>query len=109
MSKLGDFMKKEKIDARRVLASSAKLENFTRGDYKVRLAKKQAKDASASDQIKELAKTERRTGRPLTRPSLDAAIKGDAIPGPVKTKIIRAVNRVRGQQKKAEVALKDLF
>ncbi len=109
MSKLSDYLKKEKIDQRRLLAVSKKQEQLLPEDRKIKLAKIQAKTPDAKDTVKEMAAKKPRNGRALTKPTLAYALKGEAVGGPAKSKIVRAVNQVRKQQKKAEVTLKDLF
>jgi hypothetical protein len=107
MSKLSDYLTQQKIDPRRVLVASRDLEKLRREDRAVRLAKKRVKGGDES--AKEAAEKERRSGRPVSRPTLDRALHGGAVSGAAKTRIVRAVNAVLAQKKKTEVALRDLF
>jgi hypothetical protein len=107
MSKLSDYLKQQKIDPRRVLVASRDLEQLRPEDRAVRLAKKRLKGGDES--AKEAAEKERRSGRPVSQPTLDRALGGGAVSGAAKTRIVRAVNAVLAQKKKSEVALRDLF
>ena len=110
MSKLKDFLTKNKIDSRRLLVASKDLEQLRPEDRKVRLAKRTAKaGGDVPDAVKELAAKERRSGRAVTPATIRAALTGEAVSGPAKTRILRALNAVLTQKKKGEVALRDLF
>jgi hypothetical protein len=72
MSKLSDFLSKSKIDSRRLLSASKGIESFGPEDRAIVLARRNAKGASATDAIKEAAKTKKRSGRPVGAPTLNA-------------------------------------
>lgn len=105
-SKLAEFLKNQKIDPRRIQAASRNLEKLRPDDRALKLQKRRSKAAEA-------AKTEGgakpRSGRPVTAPLLDRALRGKAVAGPEKTRILRAINRILEQKKKDPVALKALF
>ena len=107
MSKLNDYLQNQKIDPRRLLVASRDLEALRPEDRSTRLAKKRAKGGDES--AKEAAAKERRSGRPVSRPTLDRALAGGSLSSAAKTRIVRAVNAVLAQKKKGEVALRDLF
>lgn len=114
MSKLQDYLKQQKIDPRRLLAASHKLEASQPEDRVTRLAKKKAKGGDES--AKEAAgKKPTRSGKPLTQPTLDRALhaekaeKSGALSGAAKTRILRALNSVLTAKKQPEAQLKDLF
>jgi hypothetical protein len=107
MSKLNDYLTNQKIDPRRILIASRDLEKLRPEDRAVRLAKKQAKGGDESK--KDAAAKERRSGRAVSKPTLDRALAGGTLSPTAKTRITRAVNAVLAQKKKAEVALRDLF
>jgi hypothetical protein len=111
MTKLSDFLKKQKIDARRVLVASRDLEQLRREDRVIKLAKHRLKgaDEAAKDAAKEVAAKKPRSGRPVSGPTLDRALEGGKISGAAKTRIVRAVNAVLTTKKKNEAALRDLF
>lgn len=110
MSKLSDYLKKNKIDARRILLASDKIEKSTPADRKIRLAKRDAKiGGDVPEKVKEVAAKKPRSGRPVVRATLDAALAGTPISGPAKTRIVRALNAVLATKKKGEVTFRDLF
>jgi len=111
MAKLDDYLKTNKIDARRVLVASKSIERQRPEDRKIVAAKKTAKsgDDAAKEAVKELAAQKPRSGRPVTGPSLRRALAGKPVSGPARTRIVRAVNAVLEQKKKPTVAFSDLF
>jgi hypothetical protein len=106
-SKLKDFLAEKKLDARRVMNASTKLERLTPADRKIRLAKRQAKKSDGDK--KDAPKDKPRSGRPVTQRAIDAALAGKSISGPQKTRILRAVNHLLEQKKQAAVELSALF
>lgn len=107
MSKLSDYLQQQKIDPRRLLVASRDLEQLRPEDRAVRLAKQRLK--GGDEKAKEAAEKQRRSGRPISRPTLDRALGGSALRPAAKTRIVRAVNAVLAQKKKSEIALRDLF
>lgn len=109
-SKFAEFLDKNKIDPRRVLSASRKLERLRPEDRAARLKKRQAKKGEAPAAAAGDAKPEkRRSGRPVTLRALEAAKSGKPIAGPAKTRIVRALNQVLSQKKKEAVDLRKLF
>jgi hypothetical protein len=108
-NKLKSFLDSNKLNSKRLLAVSHKLETLTRDDRKIKLAKKQAKggEAPAEGEKKETGKP--RSGRPVTERALRSAMSGGEISGPTKQRILRAVNYLLEQKKKDKVELKTLF
>ena len=107
MSKLSDYLKKHKIDARRVLSASKTLEALQPEDRKVRLAREQAK--AGDETKKELAAKKRRSGRPVAKPTLDRALLGKPVSRRARARVTRAVNAVIAHKQKTTVAATDLF
>ncbi len=108
MSKLSDSLKTHKIDARRVVLASKGLERHTREDLAL-IAKKAAIKAGKVEKDDAVAKAKPRSGRPLTIPQLEKAIRGETISGPAKTRVVRAVNAILEARKKPAITLRDLF
>lgn len=108
-SKFAEFLDKNKIDPRRVLVASRKLEQLQPEDRAARLKKRQSKKGDSAAAAGEEKPKKPRSGRPVTRQALEAAKNGKAIPGPAKTRIVRAVNHVLSQKKKEAVDLRALF
>jgi hypothetical protein len=111
MSKLTDYLTKHKIDSRRVVAASHEIEALRPEDRVIRMAKKRAKggDEAAKEAAKELAAKKPRSGRPVSNPTMQRALKGGTLSGAAKTRIVRAVNAVLKTKKKSEAGLRDLF
>lgn len=103
-SKFSQFLKDNKIDPRRILVASSEVERLRPEDRALKLARRRSKGGA---QAGEVAKP--RSGRAVTPRLLDSATNGRAIPGPAKTRLLRAVNRVLEQKKKSGVELKALF
>lgn len=108
MTKLNDFLTTNKIDPRRVVLASEKIESRTAEDTKLVATKKAMKEGKA-EKNEEVLQQKPRSGRPVTGAAISKAMQGRDIGGPVKTRIVRAVNAVLVQKKKAEVGLRDLF
>ena len=107
-SKFSKFLAEKKLDARRIMLASHKLETLKREDRAIRLSKRQARGAENADKA---AKDTRkpRTGRPVTPRAMDAALNGGTLSGPTKSRILRAVNHLLEQKKQEKVELKALF
>lgn len=110
-TKFADFIKEKKLDARRILAASGKLEKLRTEDRKAKLAKRQAKAKAAAggEDKKAEAPAKPRSGRPVTQRAIDAALAGKALSGPQKTRLLRAVNAILEQKKAGAVEMSALF
>jgi hypothetical protein len=109
MSKLKEYLDKEKIDTRKLLATSKRLEKMTPQDRKIRLARKKVAGGKPTDADKETAQMKRRSGKKLTAPTLKKALAGQTLSKGAKKRVTRAVNAVLAQKKKGEAKLADLF
>jgi hypothetical protein len=107
MSKLSDYLKKHKIDARRVIAASKKLEQLQPEDRIIRLARERAK--AGDEPSKETAAKKRRSGRAVTKPTMDRAILGKPLTRRARARMVRAVNAVLKLKTKTEAKSADLF
>lgn len=111
-TKFSTFLDSNKLNPKRLLAVSHKLETLQRDDRTIKLGKRQGKKAAAAGTVKEgdVKETGKpRSGRPVTPRTLESALKGGVISGPAKTRILRAVNYLLEQKKKDKVELKTLF
>ncbi len=108
-SKLDQFLKDNKIDPRRLLSTSRRLERLRPEDRRLKLAKKQGKTEAAAEGEEAKAPPKPHSGRPVTRRMLQDVSAGKAVSGAAKTRLLRAVNHVLGQKKKDPVDLKALF
>jgi len=107
MTKLKTFLDDNKIDQRRVLIASKQLEKLRREDRQIKLAQAKARKSDDAKAPEGLGKP--RTGRPVTEVGLNSALEGDKVSGPMKSRILRAVNRVLEQKKKDPVTIDTLF
>lgn len=108
MSKLGEYLTKNKIHPNRIVTASEAIERQQSADRELAAKKKAMKDGKL-DKDEAVLKQKPRSGRPVTGATMTKAINGKAINGPTKTRIVRAVNAVLAQKKKGEIALRDLF
>jgi len=106
-TKFAKILADKKIDPRRLLAVSHKLETLTPEDRAIKARKRKPKDGEEKAE-KETRKP--RSGRPVTQRALDAAMKdGGKLSGPTKTRILKAVNHILEQKKQDKVDFKSLF
>jgi len=111
-SKFSTFLKDNKIDPRRLLVASKRIERLGPQDRRIKLEKRNAKAGGAAPAAAEGEKTapaKPKSGRPVTPRLVAAATGGKSVPGPAKTRLLRAVNRVLEQKKKPAVDLRALF
>lgn len=107
-TKFQEFLQTKKIDPRRVLAASEKLEKLRPEDRAIRLAQRKAR--RSEDKKKEgLATQKPRSGRPVTQRAISAALTGKPLEGPTRTRLLRAVNQILEQKKQEPVQLSALF
>lgn len=109
-SKFDQFLKDNKIDPRRLIATSRRLERLRPDDRRLKLAKKQGKAAEApaeGEEPKPPAKPH--SGRPVTQRMLKDISAEKRVSGAAKTRLLRAVNQVLSQKKKDPVDLRALF
>ncbi|WP_437765601.1 hypothetical protein WMF27_29040 [Sorangium sp. So ce281] len=109
-TKIEDFLKEKKIDPRRIIAASVKIERLQPEDRAIRLIKRLARGSEDAAKKKEASSAKKpRSGRPVTDRTLSAALQGKPISGPAKTRVLRAVNRLLEQKKQEKVELSALF
>jgi hypothetical protein len=108
-TKFAQFIAAKKLDPRRILAASHKMERLTPEDRTIKLNKRRIR--AAGDAADKVAKETRkpRSGRPVTRRALDAAVEGGTVSGPTKTRLLHAINRLLEQKKQEKVDLRALF
>ena len=106
-SKFSDFLQSQKIDPRRLAAASRKLEQLRVEDRAKKLKQRQSKGTEAKEGAPAAEKP--RSGRPVTPQLMQRAMEGKPLPGPGKTRLLRAVNHLLGLKKKDPVDLRALF
>jgi hypothetical protein len=107
-SKFAGYLKEHKIDPIRVVYASAQIEKLTAADRAIKLAKRQAR-GKEDDAAKAARAPKPRSGRPVTVQLVTRALAGEALTGPQKTRILRAVARIAEQKKLGDVQLSHLF
>lgn len=111
-SKFATFLKDNKIDPRRLLVTSRRIERLGPTDRKIKLEKRKAKanpGAAAAAEGEKQAPAKPKSGRPVTPRLLAAATEGKPVTGPAKTRLLRALNSVLEQKKKSAVDLRAIF
>jgi hypothetical protein len=108
-AKFAEFLKTKKLDLRRIQAASHNLESFKPEDRAIRLSKRQAKTAGDGEKKVEKETRKSRSGRPVTGRALAIALAGGSLPGPIKHRILRAVNHLLEQKKQDKIELRTLF
>jgi hypothetical protein len=107
-TKFAQFLTAKKLDPRRVIAASHKLEALQPEDRLIKLNKRRARNAEGGEgAVKETRKP--RSGRPVTQRAIEAALQGGVVSGPTKTRILHAVNHLLEQKKQDKVDLRTLF
>lgn len=106
-TKLDTFLTDNKIDHRRLLAASRQIERLRPKDRTVKLKQRQARKSDDGKKPEDLPKP--RSGRPVTKVALQAALSGGRLSGPTKTRFLRAVNHILKLRKTNPVELSTLF
>jgi hypothetical protein len=104
-SKFASFLITKKLDPRRILIASGKLEGLQPEDRAIRLGRRQQKKSEGEK--KTFAKP--RSGRPVTPRALAAAMSGGTLSGPMKTRLLKAINHLLEQKKAEKIEMKTLF
>lgn len=108
-TKFAQFLQDNKIDARRLLAVSGRIERLRPEDRKLKFAKRQSKAEGAPKTESETKPAKPRSGRPVTPRLIESASNGKSVAGPAKTRLLRAVNHILEQKKQKPVDLKTVF
>jgi hypothetical protein len=110
-SKFAQFLEKNKIDPRRLLAASQRIEGLRTEDRALKLAKRRAKAPGAAPAAAAEGEKPKkpRSGRPVTNRLVQSAGAGKPVGGPAKTRLLRAVNHILEQKKQEKVDLKAIF
>ena len=107
-TKLATVLRDSKIDPARILSVSHDLESLRPEDRAIKHAKKAA--SGKDDDAAKAARTKKpRSGRPVTDRLLRSALAGQAVSGPAKHRLLRAVNALRVQKKQGETDLRAIF
>jgi hypothetical protein len=108
-TKFAAFIASQKLDPRRILSASRKLEGLRPEDRTIRLNKRRARAAEAPEAAGTKETRKPRSGRPVTHRALQAALTGGTLSGPTKTRILRALNLLLDQKKQGSIELRTIF
>jgi hypothetical protein len=109
-TKFAQFIAARKLDPRRILAASHRLEKLLPEDRLIRLNKRRVRKAGSDGGEAGPKETRKpRSGRPVTPRAFDAAVKGGPLSGATKTRILRAINHLLELKKLEKVELRALF
>lgn len=108
-TKFAQFLKDNKIDPRRLISVSKRIERLQPDDRKLKFAQRQAKGEGAKKPAEGEKPAKPRSGRPVTPRLIESASVGKPVAGAAKTRLLRAVNRILEQKKKSAVDLKAVF
>jgi hypothetical protein len=108
-TKFADFLNENKIDPRRVIAASARVERLRPEDRAIHLSRAAAKKKEDSGDDKKDLGPKPRSGRIVTDRLLAAASTGKPVSGAAKTRLLRAVNHILEQKKKDAIDIRALF
>src|ERR1700744_4142178 len=107
-TKFAQFIASKKLDTRRILAASHRIERLRPEDRQIKLTKRLGRGAEG-EAAKNKETRKPRSGRPVTDRALAAALSGGPVSGPTKTRLLAAVNHLLEQKKQEKVDLKSLF
>ena len=109
MTKFAKFLEESKLDPRRILAASCKIERLTRDDRLfIAEAARKRRLAGKKDGVKAERK-KMHSGHPVSPSLITAAKIGKSVSGPGKTRLLRAVNLLLEQKKQPTVDLRAIF
>jgi len=109
MGQFSDFIREKGLDAEQILRVSRRLESLTDEDREL-MRKRAVKRRTAAGQSYEEANIAKpRSGRPLRPGHLEAAMNDEPVPGPVRTKLVRAINAILEKKGQEPVRAPQLF
>lgn len=110
-TKFSKFIEESKIDPRRLVAVSRRLERLSDEDRMFLAAFARARALAGRKKGAEMKREKRKlhSRRPVSPAAIDLACAGKPVGGPTKTRMLRAVNHILEQRKQSAVELKALF
>jgi hypothetical protein len=110
-TKFSTFLEESKIDSRRLVAVSHRLERLSDEDrtFLADAARKRALAGRKEAANMKREKHKLHSRRPITPATVDLASAGKKLGGPTKTRMLRAINHILTQRKQPVVELKALF
>ncbi|MDP9151299.1 MAG: hypothetical protein M3O36_15355 [Myxococcota bacterium] len=108
-TKFAQFIATRKLDPRRILAASHRLERLLPEDRAIRRAKRRARTPNDGAEKAPPETRKPHSGRPITPRALEAAVHGQSLSGATKTRMLRAINHLLELRKQEKVDLRALF
>jgi len=110
-TKFSKFIEESKIDPRRLVAVSVRLERLTEDDRQHIASAARARYLATKKERENMKREPHKmhSKRPVSPAAIEAARVGKPLGGPTKTRMLRAVNHILAQRKQPPVELKTLF
>ena len=109
-SKFFEVLEQNKIDERRLLNASKRIERLRHEDRALKLAKRGEKgDAKKESEGDAAPPAKPRSGRPVTKRLLNDVRAGRSISGAAKTRLVRALNHILEQKQQNAVEIRAVF
>ncbi len=108
-TKFAEFIATRKLDPRRILAASHRLERLVQEDRVIRRNKSRAKTPGDAGEKAPKETRKPHSGRPITPRAFDAALHGQTLSGATKTRMLRAIDHLLELRKQEKIDLRVLF
>lgn len=109
MGHFADFIQQKGIEADAILRVSERLERLRDEDRELRRKRAAARRTSPGKSYADAGLGKPRSGRPLRPGHLEAALADKPVPGPVRSKFVRAVNHLLAKKGEQPIAAPQLF
>lgn len=109
MGTFADFIASKGITDEQILRRSARLERLTSNDRAINRQREAHRREGAKTSYEEAGIPKPRSGRSLQIEHVEAARNDIPLPGPVRTKMLRAIRSLLKDQDGEEVTMPDLF
>lgn len=109
MGQFSDFLSEKQISPDALLQASRRLESLRSSDRELVLAREAHRRKGAKESYDEAGIQKPRSGRPLRPGHVQAAMSDRPVPGPVRTKFVRAVNHLLQKKGQEPIRAPQLF
>ena len=109
MGQFSDFLSQAGIDTGRLLRASQRIEGVQDEDRALMRKRAEKRRRSAGQSYADAGIAKPRSGRPLRPGHIEAAMSDQPVPGPVRTKMVRAVNAILQKKGQDPVNAPKLF
>lgn len=109
MGQFADFLNQKGLEPKQILLVSQRLE-CVRDEDRILMRRREARRReNPGKSYEELGIAKPRSGRPLRPGHIEAALADKPIPGPVRSKVVRAVNFLLQKKGQEPVRAPDIF